>query len=61
MSILKLFFNHLLDEDRAREDDPLSHPVLEAMSLEELADLPLMPENLGRKAEERDMRPTECA
>lgn len=61
MSILKLFFNHLLDEDREREDDPLSHPVLEAMSLEELADLPLMPENLGRKAEERDMRPTECA
>lgn len=61
MSILKLFFNHLLDEDRVREDDPLSHPVLEAMSLEELADLPLMPENLGRRMEERDMRPTECA
>ncbi|EJK80434.1 hypothetical protein G6L29_04960 [Agrobacterium rhizogenes] len=61
MSILKLFFNHLLDEDREREDDPLSHPVLEAMSLEELADLPLMPENLGRKADERDKRPTECA
>ncbi|MEZ2220551.1 hypothetical protein [Rhizobium sp. RCC_161_2] len=61
MSILKLFFNHLLDEDREREDDPLSHPVLEAMSLEELADLPLMPENLGRKADGRDMRSTECA
>jgi hypothetical protein len=33
MSILKLFFNHLLEEDRGREDDPLSHPMLETMSL----------------------------
>lgn len=61
MSILKLFFNHLLDEDRAREDDPLSHPALEAMSLEELADLPLMPENLGRRMERREACPNECA
>ncbi|MBB3608729.1 hypothetical protein [Rhizobium sp. BK602] len=61
MSILKLFFNHLLDEDRAREDDPLSHPVLEAMSLEELADLPLMPENLGRSTGKREACPNECA
>ncbi len=29
--------------------DPLSHPDLKAMSLAELADLPLMPENLGRR------------
>jgi hypothetical protein len=61
MSILKLFFNHLLDEDRVREDDPLSHPVLEAMSLEELADLPLMPENLGRRMERREVCSNECA
>lgn len=61
MSILKLFFNHLLDEDREPQADPLQHPALAAMSLEELADLPLMPENLGRKTDERDMRPTECA
>ncbi|MGO4439111.1 hypothetical protein [Rhizobium sp. RAF56] len=29
--------------------DPLSHPDLAAMSMNELADLPLMPENLGRQ------------
>ncbi|MFT4182337.1 MAG: hypothetical protein QM636_10520 [Rhizobium sp.] len=61
MSILKLFFNHLLDEAPEREDDPLSHPVLEAMSLEELADLPLMPENLGRPTGKREACPNECA
>lgn len=60
MSILKLFFNHLLDEVPKRDDDPLSHPVLEAMSLEELADLPLMPENLGRQTEKREACPNEC-
>lgn len=29
-------------------DDPLLHPDLARMSLDELADLPLMPEHLGR-------------
>ncbi|MGG6894542.1 MULTISPECIES: hypothetical protein [Rhizobium] len=61
MSILKLFFNHLLDENRRREDDPLQHPMLAAMSLEELADLPLMPENLGRSMDKRAVQPEECA
>ena len=62
MSILKLFFNHLLQDDSApQDDDPLQHPALAAMSLEELADLPLMPENLGRKAEGQDIRLKECA
>ncbi|MBB6483072.1 hypothetical protein [Rhizobium lusitanum] len=51
MSILKFFFNDLQDEDRERKNDPLQHPTLAAMSLEELADLPLMPENLGREVE----------
>jgi hypothetical protein len=61
MSILKLFFNHLLDEGREPQTDPLQHPALAAMSLEELADLPLMPENLGRKTVERDMQSAACA
>ncbi|PST63873.1 hypothetical protein [Rhizobium sp. SEMIA4064] len=58
MSILKLFFNHL-PRDNNERDDPLQHPALAAMSLEELADLPLMPENLGRK-EGPDQRLKEC-
>ncbi|MEF0939687.1 hypothetical protein [Rhizobium sp. BR 362] len=61
MSILKIFFNHLLHDNGEPEDDPLQHPVLAAMSLKELADLPLMPENLGRKAQEQDRRLKECA
>jgi hypothetical protein len=61
MSILKLFFNHLLDEDREPQSDPLQHPALAAMSLEELADLPLMPENLGRQMERREAYSNECA
>ncbi|NLS19701.1 hypothetical protein HGP16_24495 [Rhizobium sp. P40RR-XXII] len=61
MSILKLFFSHLLDEDYKPEDDPLQHPMLAAMSLEELADLPLMPENLGRPMDKRNVQPEECA
>jgi hypothetical protein len=61
MSILKLFFNHLRHDDSEPQDDPLQHPALAAMSLEELADLPLMPENLGRKAEGQDVRLKECA
>ncbi|AVA20735.1 MULTISPECIES: hypothetical protein [unclassified Rhizobium] len=60
MSILKLFLNHLLHDDSERQDDPLQHPALAAMSLEELADLPLTPENLGRKAEGQDLRLKEC-
>ncbi|MGM4980249.1 MULTISPECIES: hypothetical protein [Rhizobium] len=61
MSILKLFFSHLLEEAREEERDPLQHPTLAAMSLEELADLPLMPENLGRPMDKRAVRPEECA
>ncbi|AGB70412.1 MULTISPECIES: hypothetical protein [Rhizobium] len=61
MSILKLFFNHLLEEDREQEGDPLQHPMLASMSLEELADLPLMPENLGRPLDKRYVQPEECA
>ncbi|NKJ37220.1 hypothetical protein [Rhizobium sp. SG570] len=61
MSILKLFFSHLLDEAREEESDPLQHPTLAAMSLEELADLPLMPENLGRPMDKRAVQPEECA
>ncbi|MFB2562261.1 hypothetical protein [Rhizobium sp. IMFF44] len=61
MSILKLFFNHLLEEDCEREGDPLQHPMLASMSLEELADLPLMPENLGRPLDKRCIQPEECA
>lgn len=60
MSILKLFFSHLLEEDREQENDPLQHPMLAAMSLEELADLPLMPENLGRPMDKRTVQPEEC-
>jgi len=60
MSILKLFFNRLLEEDREPESDPLQHPMLAAMSLEELADLPLMPENLGRPMDKRTVQPEEC-
>ncbi|WP_037153070.1 hypothetical protein [Rhizobium freirei] len=60
MSILKLFFNDLQDENRRQEDDPLQHPLLAAMSLEELADLPLMPENLGRPMDKRAAQPEEC-
>ena len=61
MSILKFFFNRLLEEDRKQESDPLQHPVLATMSLEELADLPLMPENLGRPMDKRTVQPEECA
>ncbi|WFU09813.1 hypothetical protein QA646_02795 [Rhizobium sp. CB3090] len=61
MSILKLFFNRLLEEDCEQESDPLQHPMLAAMSLEELADLPLMPENLGRPMDKRTVQPEECA
>jgi hypothetical protein len=61
MSILKLFFNRLLHDDGEPQDDPLQHPDLATMSLEELADLPLMPENLGRKAEGQEVRFKECA
>ena len=61
MSILKLFFSHLMEDERQSEADPLGHPVLAAMSLEELADLPLMPENLGRPMDKRTAQPEECA
>ncbi|MFS8044656.1 hypothetical protein [Rhizobium sp. BR 314] len=60
MSILKFFFNDLRDEDRERKNDPLQHPTLATMSLEELADLPLMPENLGRPMDKRTVQPEEC-
>ncbi|TXI12738.1 MAG: hypothetical protein E6Q76_00320 [Rhizobium sp.] len=61
MSILKLFFTQHQNEDRKQERDPLQHPMLAAMSLEELADLPLMPENLGRPVDKRAVQPEECA
>lgn len=61
MSILKLFFSHLMEDGQEAENDPLRHPALAAMSLEELADLPLMPENLGRPLDKRSVQPEECA
>lgn len=61
MSILKFFFSHPLEGDREQESDPLRHPMLAAMSLEELADLPLMPENLGRPMDKRTIQPEECS
>ncbi|MGV1790827.1 hypothetical protein GR212_27690 [Rhizobium lusitanum] len=61
MSILKFFFSHPLEGDGEQEGDPLQHPMLAAMSLEELADLPLMPENLGRPMDKRAIQPEECA
>ncbi|MDL2407711.1 hypothetical protein PY650_19005 [Rhizobium calliandrae] len=60
MSILKFFFSGLAHDNSEPEDDPLQHPSLAAMSLEELADLPLMPEDLGRNAEKQDIRLKEC-
>ncbi len=60
MSILKFFFTHPPEEHREQEADPLQHPMLAAMSLEELADLPLMPENLGRPMDKQAVRPEEC-
>ncbi|NLR95355.1 hypothetical protein HGP17_00735 [Rhizobium sp. P38BS-XIX] len=61
MSIVKLFFSHLLDEAREPDNDPLQHPLLATMSLEELADLPLMPENLGRQIESQQAHLKQCA
>lgn len=61
MSILKLFFSQLMEDKQEAEADPLRHPALAAMSLEELADLPLMPENLGRHMDKRSVQPEECA
>ncbi|OCJ11693.1 hypothetical protein A6U86_01095 [Rhizobium sp. AC27/96] len=61
MSILKLFFSHLMEDEREADSDPLRHPALAAMTLEELADLPLMPENLGRPMDKRAAQPEECA
>ena len=55
MHTLKFFFNQLLErDDREEDDDPLRHPALAAMSQRELADLPLMPENLGRRGDVRE-------
>ncbi|PZM17225.1 hypothetical protein [Rhizobium tubonense] len=48
MSLLQIFFRSIKSPANAGEADPLLHPDLAAMSLLELADLPLMPENLGR-------------
>jgi hypothetical protein len=48
MSLLQIFFRSTTPSANAGEGDPLQHPDLAAMSLLELADLPLMPENLGR-------------
>ncbi|KAA0699817.1 hypothetical protein DTW90_10790 [Neorhizobium sp. P12A] len=54
MSVLKLFLTHILPAKWLEEDtvstshDPLLHPDIRVMTLAELADLPLMPENLGR-------------
>jgi hypothetical protein len=47
MSMMKFFFSRPVWQSDI-ETDPLQHPALAAMSLLELADLPLMPENLGR-------------
>ncbi len=60
MSILKFFFIQLFEKDHATDDDLLSHPALDAMSLDELADLPLMPENLGRATEKREVHLAEA-
>jgi hypothetical protein len=49
MSLLQIFFRHILEYDGVDvEADPLRHPDLAVMSQRELADLPLMPANLGR-------------
>ena len=60
MSMLKFFFNRRKNakgdervDDRSFSD-PLQHPELRAMSLSQLADLPLMPENLGRPTPVRE-------
>jgi hypothetical protein len=60
MSMLKLFFINALsarrlDHDRADAFDPLRHPDLDMMTMTELADLPLMPEHLGRDVSEIDV------
>jgi hypothetical protein len=47
MSLMKFFFSRPVLQNPI-DTDPLQHPALAAMSLQELADLPLMPENLGR-------------
>jgi len=47
MSLMKFFFSRQVLQNPI-DTDPLQHPDLVAMSLRELADLPLMPENLGR-------------
>jgi hypothetical protein len=47
MSLMKFFFSRPVLQ-YAIDIDPLQHPALAAMSLLELADLPLIPENLGR-------------
>jgi hypothetical protein len=57
MSALKLFLSRMITTTPVESDrnssrrDPLLHPDLEHMSLTELADLPLMPEHLGRAVE----------
>jgi hypothetical protein len=47
MPLMKFFFSRPVLQNPI-DTDPLQHPALAAMSLQELADLPLMPENLGR-------------
>lgn len=57
MSAFKLYWSRIMPAGSTASDapslhrDPLLHPDLEHMSLTELADLPLMPEHLGRAIE----------
>jgi hypothetical protein len=55
MSMLKFFYNRSEDSRDIQPpdgSDPLADPALAIMSQRELADLPLMPEHLGRNIDE---------
>ncbi|SCW30905.1 hypothetical protein SAMN02927900_00466 [Rhizobium mongolense subsp. loessense] len=41
MSLLKFFLTKASDAEAPEADDPLSHPEIAAMSLRQMADLPL--------------------
>ncbi|MEX2691403.1 hypothetical protein [Rhizobium mongolense] len=41
MSLLKFFLSKTYDAKSPEADDPLSHPEIAAMSLRQMADLPL--------------------
>jgi hypothetical protein len=61
MSLLQIFFRRILEYDGVDvEADPLQHPDLAVMSQRELADLPLMPANLGRHLPSHMTSPDGC-